>query len=59
MGLKKWYQSKTVWVNAIAIIALLSEIVTGENVVDTETEVVIISIVNLVLRLITKEGLTT
>lgn len=51
---KKWYASKTVWTNAIAIIA---GIVLNVFKIDisAEIQVGILGIINLILRAITKE----
>jgi hypothetical protein len=54
---KKWYTSKTVWVNFIALIAVSVQVATGKEVLDTATQGVILTVVNLVLRGITKEEL--
>ena len=50
---KQWYLSKTVWINVLAIIA----VVFGEFELNAETQVAILSVINLVLRLVTKEKL--
>lgn len=51
---KKWYASKTFWVNIIAAIALLTQIRYG-FIVDSDTQALILTFVNLLLRKITKE----
>ena len=51
--MKKWYTSKTLWANLIAIIAIL---VTGDEL-DAQTVGAILAVLNMVLRLITKENL--
>lgn len=50
---KAIWQSKTLWVNLIAIIALVIQTYTG-FVIDPEKQVVILGIINTALRLITK-----
>jgi uncharacterized membrane protein len=52
--MKKWYESKTVWFNVIACIAVIAQAVTGKEVLSTETQGMILTAVNFVLRLITK-----
>jgi hypothetical protein len=47
---KKWYLSKTLWVNAIAIVASFF----SADVLDTQTQLQILGVINLILRLITK-----
>lgn len=55
---KKWYMSRTLWVNAIAGIAGILQAVTGTTLMDPEAQVGILALVNLVLRLVTKTGLS-
>ena len=55
--MKKWYHSKTLWVNFLAAIAVLVQSVTGTMLLDTELQTSIIVVINLILRLITKQGL--
>ena len=54
---KKWYASKTLWVNAISVIGLIVMQFTGVEI-NAEATGGIIALVNIVLRVITKEGLT-
>ena len=54
---KKWYMSKTLWVNTIAGIAGLVQAITGTAIMNPEAQVGILALVNMVLRLITKTGL--
>jgi hypothetical protein len=54
---KKWYTSKTIWVNAIALVAVIAQFVTGKEVLDASLQSVILTVINLVLRSITKEEL--
>ena len=58
---KKFYHSKTIWMNLIAIAVIL---LVNLGLADVSTEVAaaegsILGVINLILRLITKEGLTT
>lgn len=55
---KKWYLSKTFWVNIIAIIALIGQSYLGEQFLPAEEQAIILGAVNLVLRFVTKEKLT-
>jgi uncharacterized membrane protein len=54
MDKKAWWRSKTLWVNSVAALALLAQGQWG-FVIDVEAQGVILTFVNLVLRLITKE----
>ena len=56
MDSKPWYTSKTLWVNAIAFIALLLQSKFG-FVLGPEAEIGIIAIANILLRLVTKHGI--
>jgi hypothetical protein len=55
---KKWYQSKTVWTNITAIVAALSAYFTGQADLSTTVTAVVLSIVNIGLRLISGEPIT-
>lgn len=51
---KKWYTSKTVWVNVFAVAALSLQLKYG-FIIGPEWQSIMLSGVNLVLRKITKE----
>ena len=55
--MKKFYHSRTLWVNILLVVALIVEAKTGE-VLTPEMQISILGGVNLVLRLITNQGLT-
>jgi len=52
---KKFYLSKTLWVNLIAIVGLVAF---GQEAVGAEISGVILAGINMVLRLVTKENVT-
>jgi len=54
---KSWYKSKTMWANTLAAGALWVQSSTG-FVVDPEAQAGILVVLNLVLRAVTKGGLT-
>ena len=59
--MKKWYTSKTLWTNIIAIIVI---VLVNLGITDISTEIAaaegsILGVINLVLRLVTNQGLTT
>jgi len=58
---KKWYYSKTLYVNLIAIMAAVLLNVGLEEVSQeiATAEVSILGVINLILRLVTKQGLET
>ena len=51
--MKKWYTSRTLWTNALAIVAV---IFFGKEFTP-ETVGIALSVINLILRLITKQEL--
>jgi low temperature requirement protein LtrA len=53
---KKWYASKTLWVNLLSVIALVVQTQT-EFIVDAEAQVALLGVINLVLRAVTKSHL--
>lgn len=54
METKKWYASKTVWVNGLAFIATVVQGYTG-FVVSPELQGLLLTLVNVILRAVTKE----
>lgn len=56
--IKDWYKSKTLWVNVLALAGVIAEGVTGKQVLTPEVQGVILTVVNLALRSVTKTGLT-
>ena len=55
---KKWFHSKTLWANFIMFGGVLVMTIFGVDVVTPEMQASILAGVNVVLRLVTKEGLT-
>jgi uncharacterized membrane protein len=53
--MKKWYKSKTLWVNLISMVAILAQSNFKKDVLLLETQTSLLGIVNLILRVITKE----
>lgn len=51
--MKTWYSSRTLWVNAIAIVAIIAQAITGNELINAEGQVAILAIVNVLLRAIT------
>lgn len=51
---KGWWQSKTVWVNIVAGIALIAQAVTGNQILDADTQAAVLAIINIVLRFTTR-----
>lgn len=55
---KKWYDSKTVWVNGVLFAGSIVQAVTGHNIITPDVQASIITIINLILRAVTKEKIT-
>ena len=51
---KNWYSSKTLWINIIALVAFIAQKIWG-YVIPATTQVEILIVINIILRLITKE----
>jgi len=54
--MKNWYHSKTLWINIIAIVAIALQAYFG-FVIEPQDQVAILAVINLILRIITHEGL--
>lgn len=54
MEQKKWYTSKTLWANAIAVVSIVVQGVTGRELLPVEFQGVLLGVVNVALRLVTK-----
>ena len=54
---KKWYHSKTVWLNIIALAGFVVQTKTG-FIVTPEMQAMALTVVNLAVRAITKQGIT-
>jgi len=52
--MKKWYLSKTLWVNIIALTAIIAQTTTG-FVIDPASQAAILAVINLILRAVTGE----
>ena len=53
---KRWFLSKVLWVNAIAVLALWLQLKLG-FVIDAEEQVAIVAVINIILRFATKQPL--
>lgn len=54
---KIWYYSKTIWVNAIFLIALVVQSQAG-FIIDPVEQAAVLTVINLILRSITTTGLS-
>ena len=55
---KRWFHSKTLWVNGLVFIASLVSGITGKNWLDGEMQLIILSVLDVILRWKTNQGLT-
>ena len=58
MDYKPWYTSKTLWVNAVAFAALLIQSFGTGFVIGVEEQAGIIVVLNIILRFVTKTGIS-
>ena len=54
---KKWYMSKTLYLNAISIIIMCLQTATGTHLIPLEIQGTIIAILNIIVRTITNSNL--
>jgi len=57
MESKKWYMSRTMWANTLAVIAAIVQGATGTAWFDPGAQVGVLALVNMVLRIVTKQSL--
>jgi hypothetical protein len=54
METKKWYKSKVIWLNLIAGLVEVTQLLTGINVIPSGTSIIIVNALNIALRFTTK-----
>ncbi len=54
---KKWYESKTIWVNIAGLVVMIGTVFGIESTVAAEIEAAILAVANIGLRLYTGEPL--
>lgn len=55
--MKHWYQSKTIWANVLFAIAVGIQTVTGTDWFNPAIQGAFLIVINLILRVITKQAL--
>ena len=55
--MKKWYLSKTLWVNVLAIAGMVAEYMITNQIYSPELHAMVLAIINLALRFVTKSGI--
>ena len=58
MGDKKWYHSRTLWMNALALIGAAVLHFTGSDLLNAEQQVGLLALANAAMRAFTSQGLT-
>jgi uncharacterized membrane protein len=53
--MKSIFTSKTFWVNTLSLIAIITQGITGKEIVSVELQAGILSFINIILRTVTKE----
>lgn len=56
--MKKWYNSKTLWTNVVMLAGAVVLNTTGKDILTPEVQVAIITVINVILRVVTKEEIT-
>lgn len=56
--MKSIWISKTFWVNVVALVAMVVQGITGNDVISIEMQGTILAVINIVLRTITKDSVT-
>ena len=56
--MKRWWESKTLWLNALAIAGMLAEYMVTNQIYSPEIHAIVLAALNLGLRIITNTGLT-
>lgn len=54
---KKWYTSKTLWANVVLIVSILLQMKLG-FLIEPEIQALVVTLINIVLRKITKQPLS-
>jgi len=55
---KKWYFSKTLWLNILASAIAIVQALQGQPWINPEIQIFILAILNAILRLITNQAIT-
>ena len=55
MRIKKWYASKTLWINILAIIGIIAQQYMDKSIMTPEFQALLIPVINVFLRAVTKE----
>lgn len=56
--MKSWYASKTLWINVLAVAAMVVEYLVTQEIIMPEIHALVIAAINLGLRFLTKTAIT-
>ena len=57
METKKWYHSRILVINALVVIGSVISGIFGEDWLDGETQLIVLAVIDLILRIRTNQGL--
>ncbi len=57
--MKKWYQSKTIWLQVLAVIIAGIQALQGAAWLNPEYQIAILAVLNIIVRLITNQPIGT
>ena len=55
---KRWYHSRILWVDALAVLGSIIAGIFSRNWLDGETQVMVLAVIDFILRLRTNQGLS-
>lgn len=55
--MKKWYLSKTLWLNTIGVAITVTQAIQGQSWINPEIQLFILAILNALLRLVTNTAI--
>ena len=58
MNTKKWYASKTLWVNGLLFVGAFVYNTSGVDYISSEVQTAVLVVINVILRVVTKEEIT-
>ena len=58
MNTKRWFLSKTLWVNILGVAVIVINHLALNGVIDPSYEALGLAIINIILRAVTKQGIT-
>lgn len=55
--MKRWYKSKTIWINLMSLLLEIAQYLLDMNVIPTGTLLILVNILNIIIRFITDTAL--